>query len=295
MKKALFAFTIIVVLLFAACSAPGGTTKEASSAGTSASVAAVPETTEAATPEPTMPEGVEKVSILLMGSMYKDFSGNNHEFAYTHILITLDPENRVIRFTMFPYNLLVESGDEQGQLQFVCVNAGEDATVTLLEATFGVSIDYWVHMNMDGVIGIVDALSGITIESEDGEPLTGAQTAEYFEDTAPEDQDNRAEEEEYNFREHHEAIIQAVMLAVKAFGFDSSKLISIAQDVQDNYATDIEEEQWQAVADTALYCLENEPLFLHVPDTVEAVDADGYQSLVFTEADVAAVQEFVGD
>lgn len=296
MKKALIVILAMAMLLFAACSAPAGTTAEASPEGTTAAVAAstAPETEEAATPVPTMPEGVEKTSILLLGSMYGDFSGDSHDFALTHILVTLDPENRVIRFTTFPYNLLVESEGEQGQLQFVCNTVGEDGTVALLEENFGIEIDCWVHMNMDAVIGIVDLLSGIMIESEGDEPLSGEETALYFEDTVPEDQESWVEEEEYNFREHHEAIIQAVIAAVKALGLESDDLVSVALDMQDNYATNIAEEEWQAIATTALYCLENEPQFLHVPETIETSGQDEW-AILFTETDVAAVQEFVGD
>ena len=293
MKKTLLILSVALMLL-AACSAPTDTVSETRS-GEATSVTETLQVTQAtSTPEPTLPPGIKKTSILLLGSMDGDFSDEENDWTLTHILVTLDPENGVIRFTTFPYNLLVTSDGKQGQLQFVCNAVGEDGTVAVLEENFGIEIDQWVHMNMDAVIGIVDLLSGITIEDKGDEPLSGEETAEYFEDTLPKDQESWLVEEEQNFREHHEAIIKGVIFCVKTLGMTSDDLVSIALDVQDNYATDIEEEAWQGIADTAMYCLENDPQFLHVPETVEADEQDE-RAMVFTEADVAAVQEFVGD
>ena len=61
--------------------------------------------------------------------MDRDFSEEGSGYALRHILVTLDPENRVIKFTTFPYNLLVTSGEEQSPLQFVCKAVGEDGMV----------------------------------------------------------------------------------------------------------------------------------------------------------------------
>jgi hypothetical protein len=295
MKK-LIIMILAIGLLLAACSAPTGTTGQvsASVSPTETEASATPSAPETATPEPTLPPGVEKTSILLLGSMDQDFSEEGSDYALTHILVTLDPESRVIKFTTFPYNLLVTNGEEQDQLQQMCKAVGEDGTVAVLEENFGIEIDYWVHMNMDAVIGIVDLLSGITIESRGEEPLSGEETAEYFEDTIPKDQNNRVAEEEQTFREHHAAIIRGVIFCVKALGLGSDDLVSIALDVQDHYATNIAEEAWDGIAATAIYCIENGPQFLHVPETVAASEQDKW-GMVFTEADAAAVRKFVGD
>ena len=51
------------------------------------------------TPEP-IPDGVDHVNILLMGSAEGDFSTNN-SYVLTHILVTVDPEQRALKFTTF--------------------------------------------------------------------------------------------------------------------------------------------------------------------------------------------------
>ena len=285
------------------------------------------------TPEETeepMPEGIEHVSVLLMGSMDKDFSDEGGEtYALTHILVTLDPKSQTIKFTTFPYNLAVdvqaEEGVETTQLQFVCNSMGEDETVNVIEQNFGIEIDHWVMMSMNGVIGIVDAVKGVEIDikkltlndmskhvvdmlglvweevKQTGvQVLTGVQTAGYFVDTAPETDDFIVGEEEL-FREHHENIIDGVIKSVRALSLSGEGLMEIAENIQDHYATDIDPADWQIIADTAVYCTENDAQYLHIPQEISTVEVDspfgrkmealGYDK----DADVKAVQDFVNE
>jgi len=288
-----------------------------------------PTVQESIPPEPSeepMPDGAEKVSILLMGAKEKDFSDpDSRAYVLTHILITLDPKERTIKFTTFPYNLGVDVETDEGtelmQLQFVCTNMGEDAAAAALEQNFSIDIDYYVLMNMKGVIDVVDALEGIEVEvaeltiNETGEHvaqvlglmwqevkstglqvLSGMQTAGFFNDTFNVDPDNWLEEEELIFRERHPSIINGVIAAVKLAGLKSDDMVTIAGNVSGNYKTDIPEEKWMVIADTALYCIQNEAQFLHIPQQIDTLNHDGNPPIVYDEdIDITAVQSFIGE
>ena len=320
----LMVISLIMVFVVVACGVP---TQE-----TQAQEIQVQETKESpekqndalAEQEAEMPGGAKKVNILLMGSMNKDFSNEDDPtYALTHILITLDPENRIIKFTTFPYNLGVDVETENGvqveQLQMLCGAYGEDETANIIAESFGISIDYWVLMNMNGVVSIVDAMQGIEIDikelsvneaskhvvdllglaweeiTQTGlQMLSGVQSAGYFVDTMNIDQNNWLYEEEIMFRNRHSNIIRGVFSAVKLAELSREEIIVIATNIKNNYATNIPQSEWQVIADTALYCLSNDPQFLHVPQIIDTANQDGNPPMVFDrESDVSAVQEFV--
>lgn len=269
-----------------------------------------------------IPEGAEDVTILLMGSMSKDFSKDENAYCLTHILITLNTKNQKIKFTTFPYNLAVKTGDDQSivQLQQVCMDGGEDYAVEVLENNFGIDIDYWVVMNMKGVIDIVDAVEGIEIEISDlsineaamyivemlnltweevvntgRQKLNGVQTAGYFVDTWTETDEWMMEEEIY-FREHHSNIIKGLIESVLILQFDSDDLIQIAESSISNYSTNIPDDKWESISVTAIYCIENEAEFYHIPNEITLVETDaGWQSFGYTDKDVDFVKDFIGE
>lgn len=45
-------------------------------------------------------------------------------------------------------------------------NMGVDSSIATLESLYGVDIDYYVKVNFTGAVGVIDALGGITIQSE---------------------------------------------------------------------------------------------------------------------------------
>ncbi|MHB1314806.1 MAG: LCP family protein [Christensenellales bacterium] len=321
MKKASYVIMAVLMLLFTACGAPKDQAAVQTGAPSAAQAASQPvQTAQPPTTEP-VPDGVKDTNILLMGSMEKAFSEKGSAYAMTHILITLDTQNRVIKFTTFPYNLAVNNGTKTVQLQTVCDESGEDAAVKALEDNFGISIDYWIVMNMKGVVGIVDTLGGIEINVESLslnetsghvmgvldlvwqkvlqtglQKLTGIQTAGYFTDTVPQNQKNWLVEEELLFRSRHSNILKGVIKGIIAMKLDSRALVTIAENARSNYATNIPEGEWESVAASAVYCLANEPGFYHVPQEITTVKAsNGWDSIGFDAAkDKAGVQSFVG-
>ncbi len=332
MKRLLFLpITLVPLLWLLACSGSvdteqttvttvGAITTAAQSVTTTSAVP--PSTKGATTTVSTMPEGYALTSILLMGAADKDFSSEGGKtFALTHILITLDPEARLIKFTQFPYNLIVdverESGLEAMALQSVSSEYDEQKVVATLEQNFGIEIDHWMVMNMSGMVDIVDAMGGIEINVESlslneaaqhlvdilGVPwqevmstglqvLSGVQTAGYFVDTVPQT-DESMKEEELLFRDRHETILRAVVLGIRALGLAGEDLVSVAGSVAGTYSTSIAPGDWPVIAATAAYCVKRDPQFLFVP--LEIVGAAGSDSqMVYNKnVDVPAVQEFV--
>ncbi len=330
MKRTLILLVIIILLLtFSACGKqtdPANTNiaddASAIEPGESVDETAGVQQSEEPTQEP-IPKGVEHTNILLMGSKERDFSTEEESYySLTHILITLDPNERAMKFTTFPYNLAVDIEDEgtAEQLQFVSSKYGEEKTVEILENNFGIDIDYYVIMNMEGVIDIVDALEGVQVDvkkltvNETGEimaqmlglvwqevkttgrqVLSGVQTAGFFNDTTDVSADNWLEEEELIFRERHPEIINAVIAQVKLAGFDEEDMITIAHNVSANYAANIPEDKWKSIAATAIYCMEGETQFLHVPQSIDTMEHDGTPPLIYDkDVDVSAVRQFAG-
>ena len=322
MKKTFCMIVAACMLLLTACAPSAGepvslTATPSGQVQPTSSAAAVSQTKE------PIPDGVKDVNILLMGAMDHDFTNEGSAYALTHILITLDTQNRTIKFTTFPYNLGVdvEGESEKVQLQFVCASLGESGAVEVIEDNFGIDIDYWVVMNIHGVAGIVDELGGIEINVESLslndtsehvvsvlktawekvaatglQILTGVQTSGYFTDTVPENQSNYLVEEELLFRNRHPNILKGVIKAVKALNLDADGLVQIATLMEGRFATDIPDDEWETIAKSALYCIENEPEFYHVPQEITAVkDNNGWNAIGYSESDVGNVQAFVGE
>lgn len=332
MKRMMLVLTAFVLLLAPlACSGSGDTMQTTVSSSVTSTSAAQPATTTSAAPPttgattttvPPVPEGVAYTNILLMGAADKDFSSADGEtLALTHVLITLDPEERVIKFTQFPYNLVVdvetENGVEAMPLQAVSSSLGEEKVVATLEKDFGIEIDHWVLMNMSGVADIVDAMGGIEIDikslslneaavhiaallgvpweevTETGlQVLTGVQTAGYFVDTVPQT-DEPMKEEELLYRARHENILRAVVVGVRQLGLYGEDLVSVAGSVAGTYSTSIAQGDRPAIAATAAYCVQGDPRFLFVPKNIVGAAGSDSQMVYDKNVDVPAVQEFV--
>ena len=333
MKRMMLVLAIFVLLLAPlACSGTDDTTLQPTVSSSVTSTTAVepatttssaPTTTEATTTTvPPVPEGAAYTNILLMGAAEKDFtSADDETVAVTHILITLDPKERVVKFTQFPYNLVVDVETENGvqamPLQAVANSFGEDKVVATLEKDFGIEIDHWVLMNMSGVAYIVDAMGGIEIDikslslneagariaallgvsweevTETGlQVLTGVQTAGFFLDTASQTGDPMREEE-LIFRDRHENILRAVVMGIRALGLTGEDLVSVAGSVAGTYSTSIAQGDWPAIAATAAYCVQGEPRFLFVPKEIVGAAGSDSQMVYDKNVDVPAVQEFI--
>ena len=319
------ACVFIAVLMAAMAFAGCGSGKESAESTTIDKSTA---TSQKATQEPYPGE---LTNILLMGSLHGDFSDkNNQNYALTHILITLDPEDLSMRFTTFPYNLRIKpvlpSGftEDYEQLQSLYANYGGDVVADTLSRRFDIDIDGWVVMNADGVKSIIDELGGLSIMiksldinenaknfetifhavwnddlriTDTGrQKLSGMQVLGYFIDTQNGlDPENSVEQEELIFREKHPAIIDALISAVKIAQVDEKSVVEIARLAEDNFDTNIKEREWEKIAAMALACMENKHEYLHIPQTITVEQKNAMRYIVYDEVkDVNAVIEFAG-
>jgi hypothetical protein len=332
MKRPALLMVVFVLLLFTvACTTSDDTAQTTGSSLVTSTTVVQPATTTSAASSSTsttattvqpMPEGAVYTNILLMGAADKDFSAQGGKtMALTHILITLDPQARVIKFTQFPYNLVVDVEMEDGTtamaLQSVSGEFDEAKVVATLEQNFGIEIDHWAVMNMSGVADIVDAMGGIEIDIKSlslneaavhvvavlGVPweevtetglqwLTGAQAAGYFVDTVPQT-DDPTKEEELLFRDRHENMLRAVVVGIRALGLTGEDLVSVAGSVAGTYSTSIAEGDWPAIAATAAYCVGGEPRFLFVPQQIMGAAGSDSEIIYDKNVDVPAVRAFV--
>lgn len=316
-------FAMLLPLSMIGCSRPGGPAATPALTATPAGTATPAQTA----PEET-PAQATATTILLMGIGQATYQpGESYPYAMTHILITLDPAEEALKVTTLPYNLAVMAYAEgheleEMQLQEVCASVGPDATAETLEKNFGITIDYYVVMNMLGIRDVVDALGGIEIDvdrlsinraSEQLMPmlglaweeitatgrqlLSGVQALGFFHDTYPEeDSADPLVEEELLFRDRHTKIISAVATAVTGTGLKAEDLAGIARGAQSRFFTDIPEEEWLPLAQTALTCLDNPVQYLHIPTDIQLTDISGLTSIAYDpDTDPAAVQAFIGE
>ncbi len=85
-----------------------------------------------------------------------------------NMLIVVDPVNKEVLLVSIPrdYYVAIE-GDSSKMDKLTHTGAyGVDCSVSTIEALFGISIEYHVKVNFTSVLEIVDALGGISVESD---------------------------------------------------------------------------------------------------------------------------------
>lgn len=115
----------------------------------------------------------DSVSILLMGIDSSDKRGDD-EIARTDALLvaTLNVKEKSVKVLSIPrdsnvYIPLIGKEDKINHAHAFGKSRGVDgpiATLETVESLFGIPIDYYVRMNFEAFIGIVDALDGINID-----------------------------------------------------------------------------------------------------------------------------------
>jgi hypothetical protein len=103
-------------------------------------------------------------------------------------------------------------------------------------------------------------------------------------------------QEEVRFRERQELLIREIIAGLRSFQLDTESLLTlIFGGFAKNYATDIPlvDVLSSARADLA-GCVQSDPVFLHIPQEIFMVDVeDGWESLGYSQEDVAAVSAFL--
>ena len=263
-------------------------------------------------------------SVLIIVSLDKALpkSGKTHGMGY--YLMTLRPDDRVLHYTSFPYNLSVEMPGKKGpvtkQLQFACKELGPEGAAEVIRQNFGVNIDYWLLINMNALAELVDLAGGIEVVLDDlsinkkagdlrnmvSKPwqkveaaglqkLSGVQMMAYISDTYYDKPTISVEEE--RFRQRQAVLIRGINAGLISNGIDGVGLLSAmftgyGKNIMSNFTL-------KTLPELTLggftKCLENVPQFLHIPQTIFTVETDnGWESLGYTQEDTAAVRAFNG-
>lgn len=109
----------------------------------------------------------DNVSILLMGIDASETRGND-EAARTDALMvaTLNKDEKSVKLLSIPRDSLVyipEVGYET-RINHAHAYGGEHATIDTVEELLDIPIDYWVKVNFESFMDVVDALDGITVD-----------------------------------------------------------------------------------------------------------------------------------
>lgn len=115
----------------------------------------------------TVDPNIDNVSVLLMGVDSSNIR-NNADTSRTDTLIvaTLNKDDKSIKLLSIPrdsYVYIPEVGYES-KITHAHAYGGPKATVETVENLLNIPIDYWVKINFEAFIDIVDSLDGINVE-----------------------------------------------------------------------------------------------------------------------------------
>lgn len=107
----------------------------------------------------------EKLNILLLGV---DKRAGDRGRSDSMILLTLDPKTDKMQMISIPRDtrtLIVGKGFED-KINHAYAFGGADMSVATVENMLDIDIDYYVEINMEGLVDLVDAVGGITVQNE---------------------------------------------------------------------------------------------------------------------------------
>jgi LCP family protein required for cell wall assembly len=129
--------------------------------------------------EPTTPS--EPYYILLLGSDSRDASNPAAGRSDTQILVRVDPEATKVSMLSIPRDTKVElEGYGTQKINAAFAYGGPAGAVTAVNNLCGVEIAHYVEIDFDGLISLVDALGGVTVNvpldiSYDGQYLSAGE------------------------------------------------------------------------------------------------------------------------
>lgn len=107
----------------------------------------------------------EKLNILLLGV---DKRKGDRGRSDTIIVLTIDPKKERMQMISIPRDtrtLIVGKGFED-KINHAYAFGGADMSVATVENMLDIEIDYFLEINMEGLIQLVDAVGGITVHNE---------------------------------------------------------------------------------------------------------------------------------
>lgn len=87
-----------------------------------------------------------------------------------NIIATFNPKTRQVLLVSTPRDYWIEVDSTTGQKGYEKLthagNYGIHSSMETLSQLYGINIDYYLKVNFDGAVGVIDALKGITIQSD---------------------------------------------------------------------------------------------------------------------------------
>ena len=124
-------------------------------------------------PTPVPWDGVSRVTILVMGLDYRDWSeGDDVPRTDSMILFSIDPVTKTAGMLSIPRDLWVTIpgvGENRINTAHFFAEAqnpgsGPISAAQTVEQNFGLRVPYYVRLRFDAFLGIVDALGGVTVD-----------------------------------------------------------------------------------------------------------------------------------
>lgn len=107
----------------------------------------------------------DPISILILG--IEDYSSENDRGRTdTIMLATLNPHSKSVKLLTIPRDTRVEivGRDRMDKINHAHAFGGTDMTIDTVENFLDIPIDYFIKVNFDGFIDIVDEIGGITVD-----------------------------------------------------------------------------------------------------------------------------------
>jgi polyisoprenyl-teichoic acid--peptidoglycan teichoic acid transferase len=110
-------------------------------------------------------ENKEKLNVLLMGVDEREGDVGRSDAL---MVMSLDPANDSMKIVSIPRDTrteIVGNGTTE-KINHAYARGGVDMSINTVESFLNVDIDYFVEMNMEGLSDLVDAVGGITVNSQ---------------------------------------------------------------------------------------------------------------------------------
>ncbi|EJR93387.1 membrane-bound transcriptional regulator LytR [Bacillus cereus VD196] len=109
-------------------------------------------------------EDVKPISILFLGT---DERGNENGRSDSIMLVTLNAKQKSMKLLSIPRDTYTEivGKDKKDKINHAYAFGGIDMSVKTIEKFLGVTIDYYITVNMDGFKEAVDLIDGVDVEN----------------------------------------------------------------------------------------------------------------------------------
>ncbi|MCZ0717290.1 LCP family protein [Aerococcus kribbianus] len=209
----------------------------------------------------------EPISILLTGIdngalFYEDVEDGRTDVM---MIITINPETESATITSVPRDTLgpIGESDDFDKLNHAYMKHGIHATIDSLQRYFDIPIDYYVSVNMQGFIDVIDHLGGIEITpsltfTQDGAEFEAGKTQVLNGEEAIHYARMRKEDPEGDIgrEKRQQEVVEAVIKKVASLG-TITKYQDVLDSLDDNIKTDLRLEDMVALQQNYLDALQN--------------------------------------